>query len=592
MELPAASSIAATFVVSVWVGMLVWAGRFIAARAPLFPILDDKSAWRTVLPPLGKLTWANLWEQHNGHRIPLPRFIYYCLYELTGDLHAGLCLQLEVLGLVSLAMILLARHLRGSTSYADAFFPLAWLHTGNAVNLLSGFQLALTLPTALACAILCAIAVSPRLPRPRRALVCGVSLAALPLCGGAGMIQVPALAAWVAWTGWRGRRSADPAERRGSRILLLSLLACAAFAAIHAWGYARTPGKAYGAPLSTELAMGSAMLALGFGPQAQGFWPASGVVALAFVASAVGVIWIALHRCGPRESGRALGLLLSMTATLCVVGAVVISRSDVDWRDGFPLRYVTLTTPLLCSVFFAWQIYGSRTGRSLVPGALALIALLALPGNARIGEARGDEIHGHVEEFEREIVDGKGPADLLRDFSSRFRGDPGLNLALLRSLAARHRPPFDQGHAVSPITFDFPSFGRCPTRVEPEGAVSAQFVARAPLTRVGTGTRIHLELLPGDTTVSGRFGIPRESIAPGRSAGVRVCVELVPSEGPASTLLDRTLRPDTVESDRDLQTFALSLPAHATSELVLRTENLDENGSEPSWVFWSDVAIE
>jgi len=95
-----------------------------------------------------------------------------------------------------------------------------------------------------------------------------------------------------------------------------------------------------------------------------------------------------------------------------------------------------------------------------------------------------------------------------------------------------------------------------------------------------------------DAMVSGRFGIPRESTASGRSAGARVLVELVPSEGPASTLLDRTLRPDTVESDRDLQTFALSLPAHAASELVLRTESLDGNESEPSWVFWSDVTIE
>src|SRR5260221_2752097 len=156
------------------------------------------------------------------------------------------------------------------------------------------------------------------------------------------MSQVPALGAWVAWTGWRGRRSADSAKRRGSRILLIAVLVCVAFSAIHAWGYELSSGRVYGSSPGNAVSMGSALLALGFGPSAQTLWPVSAWIVLGIYVATIALLGIGRGR-SSRERGRWLGILASVAATTCLVAAVVSSRSDLTWQSGFPLRYVTLT---------------------------------------------------------------------------------------------------------------------------------------------------------------------------------------------------------------------------------------------------------
>src|ERR1043165_1558128 len=185
---------AAVFVFAVWAGMLFWALLFVHAFAPRFPFGDEFALW-DLLPPSGNLSLESLWRLKNEHRIPLPRLVQYLPYVLTGDLRAPMVAQVFLLAALALLLILVARRMRGSTAWSDSFFPLVWLHAGNWANLLSGFQIALTLPTALATTILALLAVSRERVDGRRAVAVGACLACLPTCGAVGLVQAPALAA-------------------------------------------------------------------------------------------------------------------------------------------------------------------------------------------------------------------------------------------------------------------------------------------------------------------------------------------------------------------------------------------------------------
>ena len=64
--------------------------------------------------------------QHAEHRIPLAKFIWLGILKLTNyDFRAGNFLVVLAFGAVAGGMILAARAVRGTTSYADAFLPLS-----------------------------------------------------------------------------------------------------------------------------------------------------------------------------------------------------------------------------------------------------------------------------------------------------------------------------------------------------------------------------------------------------------------------------------------------------------------------------------
>lgn len=150
--------------------------------------------------PLGP--W--LWAQHNEHRLPLPRLIYYGLFQLTHDFRAGAILQVALLSLTSLGLMRLAARLRGSPQWTDLVFPVSLVHVGHWENLLIGynlcFALILVLETGLGLTALFA--------RPetlfRSGCVAGVLMVLLCLCGGGGVVAAIPVAVWI---GYRGTAS-------------------------------------------------------------------------------------------------------------------------------------------------------------------------------------------------------------------------------------------------------------------------------------------------------------------------------------------------------------------------------------------------
>ena len=69
--------------------------------------------------PLGP--W--LWAQHNEHRLPLPRLVYYGLFQITHDFRTGSLLQIGCCSATSLALMSLAAHLRGRAALDRRVLP-------------------------------------------------------------------------------------------------------------------------------------------------------------------------------------------------------------------------------------------------------------------------------------------------------------------------------------------------------------------------------------------------------------------------------------------------------------------------------------
>src|SRR5688572_17992590 len=130
------------FLWSVWLVMVLIPLAYFVKDSHNIPFSED---WLLVSPLTGHepdlLKW--FWTQNNEHRIPFPRLILLGLLKVThGDFRSGMLFNIIILAALALAMMYVARHLRGGrTSFADAFFPIALLHLGNWENLFWGWQL-------------------------------------------------------------------------------------------------------------------------------------------------------------------------------------------------------------------------------------------------------------------------------------------------------------------------------------------------------------------------------------------------------------------------------------------------------------------
>ena len=202
-----------TFVWGVWALSLLAALAFVVRYAHNVPYYDD---WvmTDVLANNQQVDAVWLWNQHNGHRNPLPKLVLIALYSLTQwDFRAGMYFNVVFLAALAAAAVKLAARQRGSVSYADAFFPLALLSWGHYENLLWSWQVTQVIPIGIAIALLLVIVRWAAQPGLRTALISATAVAALPLCGIAGLVFVPGFALWLLAVGWHLARSPQPKAR-------------------------------------------------------------------------------------------------------------------------------------------------------------------------------------------------------------------------------------------------------------------------------------------------------------------------------------------------------------------------------------------
>jgi len=376
---------ARAFVWSIWLVMMLVALVSFAKYGQNIPLAED---WLLVSPLTGnEPNLANwLWAQNNEHRIPLPRLILLVLLKAThGDFRAGMFFSIITLGVLSLAMIRVARSLRGGrTSLADAFFPIALLHLGNWENLFWSWQLSLVLPTALTCAVLLVLVSHRALATPGATVVAGISLVLLPLCGASGLVFVPFLALWLGYCGVLHWRAAKP--KGGRRWIGGFLIGSAAVAlcltGLYFVGYERPSWTPPNPGLGASLQAAIQFLALGFGPIARSSWVLSTMAAIGILLPSVGVAVLGVLGHKGLERHHALGVLVFF-------GSVVVFALAMGWGragaisifGGWPIRYVLLAVPILCTAFFVWELYGPTKLRPAIQYGLFLGMCLLLPFN-------------------------------------------------------------------------------------------------------------------------------------------------------------------------------------------------------------------
>jgi glycosyltransferase involved in cell wall biosynthesis len=356
---------------AVWLAMALFAIAYVAKFGSPDPLGDDlEMAHFYGGQKAPSLAW--LWSQHNEHRIPIARLLLLVFMKLTGDVRSGMAFQIAVLAAVSLAAMLAARRVRGRTRIPDAFFPLLLLHTGNSFNLLMGFQLALVLPVALACAIALLLCSGPAILSARRGLWIGICGLALPLNGGAGISQALPIAAWLSAVGVAGWRA--------SKTMLAAGLAACTLLGGYFIGFHFPAGQAHSQDLASMLEVALQTLALALGPAAKTAWPFSGA-AVALVALATAALLASTFVRNPAERARAGGLLACIAGSVALALSIGFGRGGLGAGAGFATRYVTLTAPLLATAYFAWLLLGPGSTRRWVPLLLFCLGAAALPSN-------------------------------------------------------------------------------------------------------------------------------------------------------------------------------------------------------------------
>jgi hypothetical protein len=387
----------------VWAGMLAAALLFVwnyGSNAPYWP---DEWRYATILTGEQPVTAAWLWEQHFEHRLVVPKLIWVSLLDVTdNDFRAGMYGNVLLLGSMALGLILVARRLRGRTSYTDAFFPLILLNWGHWDNILWAWQIQFISSTVLTGAFLLIIVLSgARLLWPGICLA-GTCLVLLPVCGANGLAFVPALSLWLVYAGvlsWLCR--CGVAGKRDALLAWAFAVAAVLILYLSFVGYEKPAHHPQGNGIRDTLVMATRFLAASLGPESGlSWWPYSGygVVGLLLAGAAIlALIW--LRR--PDQRLRAAGLL-------CFLGGMACLALGIGWgRQEIYSRYVTLAAPALCCAYFVAGLYGGRALGLLVQGSLFVLLVVALPFNFQDGVIWGGKRHEALEAFLQDVRAGK-----------------------------------------------------------------------------------------------------------------------------------------------------------------------------------------
>jgi hypothetical protein len=329
----------------------------IARYGSRIPILED---WLLVAPLTGNepdLTkW--LWAQNNEHRIPVPRLILLGLLKLTnGDFRIGMVFNVITMGVVSLAMILAARHLRGGrTTFADAFFPIALLHLGNWQTLFWSWLLSIVFPTALTLALLLVLVVFGSLANPLAAVIAGTCLVLLPLCGANGLLIVPLMALWLLFYGmhhWH-RMKKSGGSRWVSGLLIGSSILALSLSALYFVGYQHPTWYPPSPDFLTTLVTAAKFLAFGFGPGVSKSWNLSVTFSIVFLLSSAVVAILGVLRNKGDERLRAFGIFLFLINFAIFALALSWGRG---WKNSNHRLFVTSLHAPRRSGIMHWFLY-------------------------------------------------------------------------------------------------------------------------------------------------------------------------------------------------------------------------------------------
>jgi hypothetical protein len=437
------------FLLGVWALLLLGAVAFVGIYGSDLPWSDEFDLV-PVLTGDRPVTLSWLWSQHNEHRVPLPRLIQLGLHRITGnDFRAGMLFNVLALGGVALAMLWAAKEVRGRSSCADAFFPLVLLQWGQAENLLWSWQVQFVSSVVLFSVLLVIVVRQGSNLTFSSALLAGMCLVLLPLCGGNGLLLMPPLALWLGYAilvNW-----GSPALRgRGGSLLVLGLVASAmAVGGLYLVGYHAPPHHANLAGRSPAGLWRTmvAFLSMSFGPFFLSRWLFWGLVMAALLLVATVTLLLA-WRARPADRLRALGLVAFLAAYACLVLALTWGRGGQGVRAVMQSRYSTFSLPALCGVYFVFLLYGPH-GRGLVQWSLCILVLVMFGFSAQDGLALAQEMRDRRIDFENDLRAG-WPCSILaeRHYAGPFALYPNGAAELAGHLKRLHNAGIGQFAAL------------------------------------------------------------------------------------------------------------------------------------------------
>jgi hypothetical protein len=400
------------FVAAVWLGQSYLLFQFIGFIGANIPYYDE---WE-MIPTLTRarpVTLGWLWSQHNEHRMFLSRLVYLWVVRYGHfDFRSGMYFDAGVLSLLAAACCIMARRIRGSTSYADAFFPLVLLHWGQAQNLDWAFQIAFVMTTAVVVAGLLLV-VNPGALNWPAALGLGACTVLLPLMSGAGLALVPALGLCTLGSAWALRRRRPRRLLAWLPVLLLGLLGFALLVAYFI-NYHR-PARHPVSPNFAATAIATLkILTAGFGSGAAAYWHrGTGLFVLALALATAALLFVHIFR-RDGERPRALRLGLFLVGMVGLAGGIGWARVALFWGAPFESRYVTLSVPFLCAIYFSWELAPQRRVGQFVQMTLFLIAALLLIRNREYGYHEAAEAYADRQAVLKDIRSGTPRLEIAR----------------------------------------------------------------------------------------------------------------------------------------------------------------------------------
>jgi hypothetical protein len=448
-----AADFAPLFVWATWaacaLAVVVFVFQFVSRYVPVW---DEWDGIISVIAGLEPFSFKWLWSLHNEHRVALPRLVLLAvLLPTRGDLRAVVLISALGLIALTLAMINTARKLRGRTAYADAFFPIVVLNLGQFENLLVAWQIQMVLSTLLAGFLLCLIASRSTVLTPLQTLLAGSCYLLLPLCGANGVVLIPALAVWlaaVAGRAWRAR----PVGWWLTVIEALAFgLAGLILLVLYFVNFERPPHHPPSAGLWPAVAAGLDVLSCVVGPAvavAWRPWLAYGLGGLAIVTCGVlGWVWWAR----PGERFRAAGLFLVGVALACLMAGIGWGRSGFAPGTAIASRYVTITAPMLCALYYVWVLRGGATGELVQTVMFVFMAALIWP-NVQNTLAFAQDFRRRTRAFEDDLHAGV-PVSFLtyRHYPLYVPDTWGIERVMPRLNGLRHfRSPFYRSMKADP----------------------------------------------------------------------------------------------------------------------------------------------
>ncbi len=404
---------------------------------------QDEIRYADVLTGERRMDARWLWALHAEHRIPAAKLLWIGTLHLSGyDFRIGNLVTISMLAAMAAGLVWAAGSMRGRTHFTDALIPLLVLNPGHGLVLVWFWCINHVLAPLIASAVLLLIVWrSEALPRPR-ALLVGLALPILVLCGPGGIPYALAFAVWLLIWGWWSWTAPGAGGRWAAALAWSLAMAGVLTVAFYFLQFEHRSTFVAAPTWRRAIASIVRVTGLGLGLGVVGpYWAAIGAILVALglgTAAMATFCWKVM----PPERVRWAGVLLFLAA----VGALAFSVGRA--RGGMPASYLgsqgqhgLLMLPGLVCVYFAWLLSGVRGARALVPfGMLAASACLLWP-NYMAGLDVLRYYSEGMEQFERDAYRGMPPplaAERHRSFLSAVV-DPAQEDARLPSLAADMR---------------------------------------------------------------------------------------------------------------------------------------------------------